>query len=145
MFEIINLTNEKEIELEALTNVLKRGIAKEELTDILFNVIIVDNEYIHKLNKEYRKIDRPTDVITFALEDEVDIITTPRLLGDIYISIEKTKEQAILYNHSLKREICFLAIHGFYHLLGYDHQNEEEEKIMFSLQEEVLDAENIKK
>jgi len=145
MFEIINLNNEKEIELEALTNVLKRGIAKEELTDILFNVIIVDNEYIHKLNKEYRKIDRPTDVITFALEDEVDIITTPRLLGDIYISIEKTKEQAILYNHSLKREICFLAIHGFYHLLGYDHQNEEEEKIMFSLQEEVLDAENIKK
>lgn len=145
MFEIINLTNDEEIELESLNNVLKRGIKKEKLTDVLFNVIIVDNEYIHKLNKEYRKIDRPTDVITFALEDEVDIVTTPRLLGDIYISIEKAKEQAELYNHSLKREICFLAIHGFYHLLGFDHQNEAEEKKMFSLQEDVLDAENIKK
>lgn len=145
MFEIINLTDEENIELESLNKVLNRGIKKENLKDILFNVIIVDNEYIHKLNKEYRNIDRPTDVITFALEDEPDIITTPRLLGDIYISIEKAKEQANTYNHSFKREICFLATHGFYHLLGFDHQTEEEEKIMFTRQEEVLDAEDIKK
>lgn len=145
MFEIINLTEYQNIELESLNKVLNRGIKKEKLKDILFNVIIVDNKYIHKLNRDYRKIDRPTDVITFALEDEVDIKTSPRILGDIYISIEKAIEQSVAYNHSLKREICFLAIHGFYHLLGFDHQNEEEEKIMFARQEEVLDAEDIKK
>lgn len=145
MFEIINLTEYQNIELESLNKVLNRGIKKEKLKDILFNVIIVDNKYIHKLNRDYRKIDRPTDVITFALEDEVDIKTSPRILGDIYISIEKAIEQSVAYDHSLKREICFLAIHGFYHLLGFDHQNEEEEKIMFACQEEVLDAEDIKK
>lgn len=145
MFEIINLTEEKEIELESIKRVLKRGIEKENLTDVLFNVIIVDNAYIHNLNKEYRKIDRETDVITFALEDTIDIKTTPRLLGDIYISIEKAREQAKTYGHSFRREICFLTIHGFYHLLGFDHQTEKEEEIMFARQEEVLDAENIKK
>jgi len=145
MFEIINLTEYQNIELESLNKVLNRGIKKEKLKDVLFNVIIVDNKYIHKLNRDYRKIDRPTDVITFALEDEVDIKTSPRILGDIYISIEKAIEQSNAYNHSLKREICFLAVHGFYHLLGFDHQNEEEEKIMFARQEEVLDAEDIKK
>lgn len=145
MFEIINLTEYQNIELESLNKVLNRGIKKEKIKDVLFNVIIVDNEYIHKLNKDYRNIDRPTDVITFALEDEVDIKTSPRILGDIYISIEKAIEQSVAYDHSLKREICFLAIHGFYHLLGFDHQNEEEEKIMFARQEEVLDAEDIKK
>ena len=145
MFEIINLTKYEDIELDAIEKVLKRGIEKEKLEDVLFNVIIVDNEYIHNLNKEYRKIDRVTDVITFALEDVDDIKTSPRLLGDIYISIEKAKEQATVYGHSFKREICFLAVHGFYHLLGFDHQTPEEENIMFARQEEVLDAENITK
>lgn len=145
MFEIINLTSEEEFYENSLTNVLKRGILKENLSEIIFSVIIVDNNYIHHLNKEYRKIDRPTDVITFALEDTVDIKTVPRILGDIYISIEKAKEQAERYGHSLEREICFLAVHGFYHLLGYDHKTKEEEKIMFTRQEEVLHAEGIEK
>ncbi len=145
MFEIINLTKETEIEKESLMKVLNRGLQIENLEDVLFNVIIVDNEYIHTLNKEYRKIDRPTDVITFALEDNMDIETTPRILGDIYISIEKAHSQAIEYGHSFKREICFLAVHGFYHLLGYDHMTEEEEKVMFARQEAVLNAENITK
>lgn len=145
MFEIINLTNEKLIYLDSINKVLNRGIKLEKLKDVIFNVIIVDNEYIHKLNKEYRKIDRPTDVITFALEDNKDIITSPRLLGDIYISLEKAKSQAEEYNHSLEREMCFLSIHGFYHLLGYDHQTKEEEDIMFAKQEEVLKYEHITK
>ena len=141
----INLFNETNIEIEELSimkEVLKYACEKEELTNVNFNVIIVDNEYIHKINKEYRKIDRETDVITFALEDE-DSIKLPdeiRILGDIYISIDKAKSQAEEYGHSLKRELCFLAVHGFYHLLGYDHMTEEDEKVMFKKQKEVLEG-----
>lgn len=142
MFEIINLTEEEFCE-EEITRVLKKGIEVEQLEEAIFTVIIVDNAYIHNLNKTYRKIDRPTDVITFALEDTKDIETVPRLLGDIYISIEKAREQAIEYGHSFKREICFLAVHGFYHLLGFDHQTLEEEKIMFARQEALLQSEGI--
>lgn len=144
MFEIINLTKEEFCE-EEITQVLKKGIEIEKLKEAIFTVIIVDNTYIHDLNKTYRGIDRPTDVITFALEDTKDVKTVPRLLGDIYISIEKAKEQAMEYGHSFKREICFLAVHGFYHLLGFDHQTAEEEKIMFGRQEALLQSEGITK
>ena len=128
-------------ELDVVKEVLEYAIKKEQLGDVLFNVIIVDNDFIHELNRDYRHIDRETDVITFALEDEKDMITPvdTRVLGDIYISIDKAFAQAEEYGHSLKRELCFLAVHGFYHLLGYDHMNEEEEKVMFAKQEEVLD------
>ncbi len=142
MFEIMNLTKEDFCE-EDITRVLKKGIEVEKVEDAFFSIIVVDNAYIHNLNKTYRGIDRPTDVISFALEDTKDVETSPRLLGDIYISIEKAREQAIEYGHSFKREICFLAVHGFYHLLGYDHQTEEEEKIMFARQEALLQSEDI--
>lgn len=146
MFEIINETKEEIKEIELIEMVLKKAIEMEELQKVFFNVIIVDNDYIWKLNKEYRKIDRPTDVITFALEDYEDIKYDGfRLLGDIYISLDKTKEQAIEYEHSFKREICFLAVHGFLHLLGYDHMNETDEKIMFSKQELILNETGITK
>ena len=110
----------------------------------IIGVTLVDNEFIHNLNKQYRKIDRPTDVISFAFLDginnkeslfkskeEVD-------LGEIYISYEKAKEQAESYGHSLERELRFLFVHGLLHLLGYDHMTKEDEKIMFALQEEIL-------
>ena len=142
MFEIINLTKE-EFYKEEMKQVLEKGIEMEGLKEVIFTVILVDNAYIHNLNKVYRGMDRLTDVITFALEDTKDIETVPRLLGDIYISIEKAKEQAIEYGHSFKREICFLAVHGFYHLLGFDHQTLEEEKIMFARQEALLQSEGI--
>ena len=134
-------------ELETVKKVLETAIAKEKLKNTSFNLIIVDNKYIHELNKTYRNIDRETDVITFALEDE-DTIIVPndeRILGDIYISIDKAKEQAKEYGHSLLRELSFLAVHGFYHLLGYDHQTKEEEKVMFEKQEEVLEAYGIRR
>ena len=137
---IFNQTNEDIPELDLVKKVLEFGMKKEKLNNTSFNVIIVDNNYIHELNKKYRDIDRETDVITFALEDE-DSVKLPgdmRILGDIYISIDKARSQAIEYGHSFEREICFLAVHGFYHLLGYDHMNEEEEKVMFGKQEEVL-------
>ena len=126
---------------------IESALQKEKLENTSFNVIIVDNNYIHELNKTYRNIDRETDVITFALEDEDTIInpSEERVLGDIYISIDKAKEQAKEYNHSLLRELSFLAVHGFYHLLGYDHQTKEEESIMFQKQEEVLESYGIRR
>ena len=139
MFEIINETNENIKELEQINDFLNFVVKKEKLENCLFNIIIVDNEYIHKLNKEYRGIDRPTDVISFALEDEVDNIKLDfRVLGDIYISLDKTYEQADLYNHSFLRELSFLTIHGLLHLLGYDHMIKEEEEIMFKKQEDLF-------
>ena len=134
---------EEEIEeIKIVKKVLESAIEKEHLENVSFNLIIVDNPYIHELNKTYRHIDRPTDVITFALEDEDTIILPEkeRILGDIYVSIDKAREQAKEYDHSLLRELSFLAVHGFYHLLGYDHATPEEEKVMFAKQEEVLSA-----
>ena len=145
--EIFKEVNEEIKELETVEKVLYSAIEKEKLENVSFNLIIVDNDYIHELNKTYRNIDRETDVITFALEDESTIIipNEERILGDIYISIDKAKAQAEEYGHSLLRELSFLAVHGFYHLLGYDHQTPEEEKVMFQKQEEVLDSYGIRR
>lgn len=145
--EIFNNTNEDLDELETVKEVLKHAIEKEKLGSVEFNVIIVDNNYIHELNKNYRNIDRETDVITFALEDDSKVIngSDHRILGDIYISVEKARMQADEYHHSFLREICFLAVHGFYHLLGYDHVTKEEEELMFKKQEEVLSECGIKR
>ena len=134
-------------ELDTVKKVLDTAIKKEKLNNVSFNLIIVDNKYIHKLNKEYRNIDRETDVITFALEDESDLVlpNDERVLGDIYISIDKARSQAEEYGHSLLRELAFLAVHGFYHLLGYDHQTKEEEEVMFKKQEEVLEEYGIRR
>lgn len=139
--EIFNETNEEIKDLEILKPLLEFARKKENLedTELEFSVIIVDNERIHEINKEYRGIDRPTDVISFALEDNEEIeFDHYRVLGDIYISIDKVKEQAQAYGHSEKRELAFLTIHGFLHLLGYDHMEPEDEKVMFGKQEEIL-------
>ena len=140
--EVFKEIDEDIEELSILEDVLKYAIKKENLENVSFNVIIVNNDYIHELNKNYRDIDRETDVITFALEDDDTLVVGEdiRVLGDIYISIDKAKSQAKEYGHSLKRELCFLAVHGFYHLLGYDHMTKEEEKVMFGKQEEVLSS-----
>lgn len=140
--EVFVQVDEEIKELETVEKVLYSAIEKEKLEDVFFNLIIVDNKYIHELNRTYRKIDRETDVITFALEDEDSLIlpSKERILGDVYISLDKAKAQAEEYGHSLLRELSFLAVHGFYHLLGYDHMTEEEEKVMFAKQEEVLSA-----
>lgn len=143
--EIVNLLKKEINETEDIKKVIEVAIEHEKLDNLEFNIIIVDNDYIHELNKNYRKIDRPTDVITFALEDYEDIKLDHRMLGDIYISYDKAISQSKEYGHSLKREICFLAVHGFLHLLGYDHMNEEDEKIMFGKQELILNEANIKK
>lgn len=136
--EIINETNE-EIDIIDLNNVIEYALKHENVENAIMNVIIVDNEKIHKINKEYRGIDRPTDVISFALEDDKTFVNTDfRVLGDIYISIDKVYEQADAYGHSFRRELSFLAVHGVLHLLGYDHMEKSDEEIMFGKQEEIL-------
>ena len=146
MFEIFNELDYEISETSDMKKVLEIAIKEEELNDVEFNVILVDNNYIHELNKNYRKIDRETDVITFALEDNEEVNEEEhRLLGDIYISVDKANSQALEYGHSFKREICFLAVHGFLHLLGYDHMNKHDEEIMFSKQELILNEANITK
>ena len=145
--EIINQTNEEVKELEVVKKVLESAMKKEQLKKTAFNLIIVDNEYIKYLNSTYRKIDRETDVITFALEDEDSVVlpSDVRILGDIYISLDKAKTQSAEYGHSLLRELSLLAVHGFYHLLGYDHMNKKDEAVMFAKQEEVLEENGIKR
>lgn len=144
---IFNETQEKVENLEVLEPLLTYALEVENVDNLEFNVIIINNEEIHKINKEYRGIDRPTDVISFALEDYKDIKyeNDYRVLGDIYISIDKVKEQAKEYGHSEKRELAFLAVHGLLHLLGYDHMEKEDEKVMFSKQELILDGYGITK
>lgn len=101
--------------------------------------IIVNNEEIHKINLEYRKKDCPTDVITFAMIDgEQYLDFLPEELGDIFISWEKVVEQSNEYKHSILREFAFLVTHGALHALGYDHQNKNDEDLMFGIQEEIL-------
>ncbi|MBS7020283.1 MAG: rRNA maturation RNase YbeY [Firmicutes bacterium] len=144
--EIINEVACDFEELEELNDYIAFVLKKEQLEHVLFNVIFVDNEYIHKINLEYRGIDRPTDVITFALEDEKTMQSgNIRVLGDIYISVDKVVEQAKEYGHSRRRELFFLVTHGIYHLLGFDHMNEHDAKIMFEKQEQVLNEYGIKR
>lgn len=132
-------------EIKAVKRVLKRTLKNEGINNACFSVIIVDDTYIHKINKEYRKIDRPTDVISFALLDnDIDNkVNDLLMLGDIYISADKVFQQAKEYNHTTIREMSFLAVHGLLHLLGYDHMNKKEEKEMFEKQELILNEEQI--
>lgn len=144
--EIVN-EYDKEIEnIEILRKFIEFSCNKLNLKNVMFNVIITNDKSIHEINKKYRGIDRPTDVISFALEDNKQInIPEIRVLGDIYISYDKVKSQALEYNHSEKRELCFLAIHGLLHLLGYDHMVKEDEEKMFKLQKEILEDYGIKR
>ena len=129
-----------------LNDVIKATLEHENASDAYLSIIFVDNDEIQNINRTYRNIDRVTDVISFALEDNNEEIVGERILGDIYLCIPRMKEQAIEYGHSEKRELSFLVCHGLLHLLGYDHvNNKEEEKIMFDLQDEILDSLNIKR
>lgn len=135
------LTNDH---INLLRNILTFAYKKENITnDIEVSITIVTNEEIHQLNREYRNIDAPTDVLSFEMNDpyvELDdeLRNIPIPIGDIVISIDKVEEQAKAYNHSFERELAFLTVHGFLHLLGYTHDDENEEKIMFAKQEQIL-------
>ena len=128
--------------------------------EVQLNLTLTDNEGIHMINKEYRQIDRPTDVLSFPLvdypepnvfpesieetaEDYFDLDTGELMLGDIIISIEKCKEQAKEYGHSELREYSFLIVHSMLHLFGYDHMEDDERTVMEEKQKEILDLAGI--
>lgn len=144
-----NVPEEKIKLIEDVLNFAGSYLKLPENTEM--SVTLMDNEHIHEINKKYRGVDKPTDVISFAIEeddpDEVPIILPedeefdiPKNIGDIMVSMDKVKEQAEYLGHSEDRELVFLVVHGFLHLNGYDHMKEEDEKEMFGLQREILDS-----
>lgn len=138
--------------ISLLERILQQAGTIEGVTDGEVDLTFVDDVQIHELNKEYRGIDRPTDVLSFAMhettDEELQIIyeldegdeagNVPDVLGDIIISVPRAKLQSEEYGHSLERELGFLFVHGFLHLLGYDHQDEASEAEMMGKQEAVL-------
>jgi len=146
--DFLDETNEvKEDYLQLVEKLLQHAALVEKIEDDSeVSVTFVTNEMIHEINRTYRDKDQPTDVISFALEElgegEIQIVgeDMPRVLGDIIISIDRAKEQADEYGHSFERELGFLAVHGFLHLLGYDHMTPEDEKEMFGKQDEILSS-----
>ncbi|KRL99451.1 rRNA maturation RNase YbeY [Liquorilactobacillus satsumensis] len=143
--------------LELVQKVLDFAGAYIDLpADTEMSVTLMDNEKIHQINKKYRGVDKPTDVISFAIEEESDDDTpiilpddaefdVPKNIGDIMVSVDKVKEQAAYLGHSEERELGFLVVHGFLHLNGYDHMRKEDEEVMFGLQRKILDAYGLKK
>ena len=142
VFEVIDKVDYKDYEY--LYDLLEFALEKLNIENSTFSVILTDDEEVHYLNKTYRNIDRTTDVLSFALNDNGAFPGPVNVLGDIFISIPKMKEQAIEYSHSEKRELSFLALHGLLHLLGYDHtKGPKEEEEMFGLQKEILNEKGI--
>lgn len=110
------------------------GLSNQEMS-----IIFVDNIQIQKINRDYRDKDQVTDVISFALNDDDTAFAWEKdNLGDIYISLERAKEQSIDYGHSFDREVCYLAVHGLLHLLGYDHINKDDKEKMREKEEEIM-------
>lgn len=136
---IYNRTNEDvhrfKKDFDALVKEAKKYTS---LTDeMMISVTFVRSRTMHMLNQQYRNIDRPTDVISFAIQDAYTVEDTDDL-GDVFINIDYARKQARAYGHSYRREICFLFVHGLLHCLGYDHMNEKDEKKMFTVQEQIL-------
>jgi probable rRNA maturation factor len=140
--------------LELITDILEFAgnyLHLDEETEI--SVTLMHNDEIHQINKEYRNVDRPTDVISFAINDaDEDIIMDPEMaeeipanIGDLMISVDKVAEQAEFLGHSYERELGFLCVHGFLHLNGYDHMEKEDQEKMFPLQKEIMNAYGLKR
>ncbi|QTJ36337.1 rRNA maturation RNase YbeY [Dolosigranulum pigrum] len=151
---IVELYDEQQTLTDELTQMVQDVLAYaanylELEENCAMSVIIVNNEEIQKINREYRQKDAVTDVISFALEESVveddfpaiqEVMDESRELGDIFVSFQRAQEQAVEYGHSFKRELGFLVVHGFLHLNGYDHMTDEEEAEMFDLQRDILDG-----
>ena len=140
----VNFFNESNVNVreyeKIIKNVFKTINSKKE-----FNLIFVNKDEIQRINKEYRKIDKVTDVISFALCDDPDYDKSQKELGDIFICVERALEQAVDYGHSKEREFAFLAVHGYLHLCGFDHMTKEDEKVMFQKQDDILLKAGIKR
>lgn len=146
-----------EAKIELVQNILQyAGEYLKLRDDTEMSVTFVNNDRIQELNREYRGVDRATDVISFAIEDDADADfplimdeemaqEIPENIGDIFVSVDKVGEQAKFLGHSNDRELGFLVVHGFLHLNGYDHQTPEDEKEMFTLQRKILDDYGLKR
>ena len=154
-FVQINYNNivENEEYNKIINTVVKRCFEEEGLDNIkiYINIILTNPEEIKRINKEYRNIDKETDVLSFPMfqKEEIEELIKKKenivtdILGDVVISIPRVYEQAEEYNHSFERELSYMVVHGFYHLMGYDHMEEEEKKIMRQKEENVLQKLNI--
>lgn len=125
--QFFNQTTEDTKSAEALIQMIFTQVTENHE----MNIVFLDKDQIQEMNRTYRNIDKVTDVISFPDQDE-------NYIGDIFICLDRAKEQAVDYGHSIEREIGFLAVHGYLHLLGYDHHTVAEEKEMFAKQEEIL-------
>ena len=154
MFEIVyDGIDEKEEYKNVIEKVLSQCFKEEELENskLCITVTLTTPETIQEINKRYRNIDRATDVLSFPMfeKDELDKkiqkndFENEDILGDIVVSVDKVKEQAIEYGHSFERELSYMIVHGFYHLMGYDHIEEEDKKIMRKKEEYILEKLNI--
>jgi len=130
-------------------NVIQTCFKEERLENLNFyiSVTLTNPKQIHRLNKEYRNVDRPTDVLSFPMFEKIELEEIikeqkknilPEVLGDIVISVEKVEEQAKEYGHSFEREFSYMLVHGFYHIIGYDHIEEEDKKVMRIKEETIL-------
>ena len=148
-FEVVYKDIEENKEYEkVIDKVLTKCFEEEKLQDskLYITVTLTNPENIKKINKEYRNIDRATDVLSFPMfqKDELEEkmknndFEHEDILGDLVISIDKVKEQAVEYGHSFERELSYMLVHGFYHLMGYDHIEEEDKKIMRPKEEKIL-------
>jgi len=139
--------NEEYVELAK--TVIKRCFEEENLSDKLYiNIILTTPENIRKINNEFRNIDKETDVLSFPMFEKEEIqnsetFVIEEVLGDIVISIDKVKEQSTEYGHSFEREFSYMLVHGFYHLMGYDHMEENEKQQMRVKEENILNKLNI--
>jgi len=148
--DIIELCDEH---LTIIENVVTKTLELEQFSaDTIVSVTAVDNKEIHSLNKEFRGVDRPTDVLSFPvvefengkmIENSGDYFEDKLILGDIIFSAEKLKEQSIEYGHSFERELGFLVCHSTLHLLGYDHETEDERQVMRQEEEKTLELLNL--
>ena len=141
--EVENLPLDETLEAEICRAVEKVG-ELYDAADAEVSITLTDDAHIHALNRAYRAVDHPTDVISFALNEseEPEIAGGPsvNILGDIVLSVERAKAQAAEFGHSLRRELVFLTVHGMLHLLGYDHIEEDERLEMEAEQRHVMAA-----
>ena len=152
--EYLDIEENKKYE-ETIKKVLEQCFKQEKLENskLYVSITLTNPENIHKINKEYRNVDRETDVLSFPMFEKREIeqkienneFEHEDVLGDIVISIEKVKGQAIEYGHSFEREFAYMLVHGFYHLMGYDHIEEKDKKEMRQKEEIVLDKLQIKR
>lgn len=147
--EYVDYSENKKLE-ELINKVLEECFKTEKIDsyNLYISVTLTNPEYIRKLNKEYRQIDKETDVLSFPMFEKDEIKSLENLefeetLGDIVISVQRVEEQAKEYGHSFERELAYMVVHGFYHLMGEDHMNDEEKEIMRAKEENVLNKLNI--